>query len=100
MICLFVSFEVKSEQIFITCEMKHVKSIGSDGLDLMKEWDRLGEGTYTKEFFVDSKKRFLLIQTLLIFLILRNYSVLSSVLTKYIKKNILIKNFQHLINQK
>ena len=57
MICLFVSFEVKSEQIFITCEMKHVKSIGSDGLDLMKEWDRLGEGTYTKEFFVDSKKK-------------------------------------------
>ena len=40
MICLFVSFEVKSEQIFITCE----NYIGSDGLDLMKEWDRLGEG--------------------------------------------------------
>ena len=31
-ICLFSSFEVKSEQIFITCEMKHVKKIGSDAL--------------------------------------------------------------------
>ena len=56
-ICLFSSFEVKSEQIFITCEMKHVKKIGSDGVDLMKEWDWLGEGTYTQEFFVDSKKK-------------------------------------------
>ena len=57
LIFLFLSFEVKSEQIFITCEMKHIKKIRFDGLDLMKEWDWLGEGTYTDEFFVDSEKK-------------------------------------------
>ena len=56
-ICLFLSFEVKSEQIFITCEMKFVKSIGFDGLDSMKEWDWLDKNTFKMEFFVDSKKK-------------------------------------------
>jgi len=56
-ICLFLSFEVKSEQIFITCEMKYEKVIGSDGHDFMKEYDWVYEKTITMEFFVDSKKK-------------------------------------------
>ena len=57
LICLFVSFEVKSEQIFITCEMKYEKVIGSDGHDFKKEYDWVYEKTITMEFFVDSKKK-------------------------------------------
>ena len=57
LICLFVSLEVKSEQIFITCEMKYEKVIGSDGHDFMKEYDWVYEKTITMEFFVDSKKK-------------------------------------------
>ena len=56
-ICLFLSFEVKSEQIFISCEMKFEKFIGSDGHDFKKEYDRVYEKTITMEFFVDSKKK-------------------------------------------